>query len=125
MSSMMAPTITRQVNGALLATVSNGSRQIRKAIVQLLINVIGYGMDKESAIQATCVYVEDSGICIEGGLPDRVIETVTPHYHGIRRLGRALSFGWIHSVIVRGAGLLSFGDSNHGGTNNMSAVVRC
>ena len=83
------------------------------------------GMDKESAIQATCVYVEDRGICIEGGLPDRVIETVTPHYHGIRRLGRALSFGWIHSVIVRGAGLLSFGDSNHGGTNNMSAVVRC
>ena len=125
MSSMMAPTITRQVNGALLAAVSNGSRQIRKAILQLLINVIGYGMDKESAIQTTCVYVEDSGICIEGGLPDRVIETVTPHYHGIRRLGRALSFGWIHSVIVRGAGLLSFGDSNHGGTNNMSAVVRC
>ena len=82
-------------------------------------------MDKESAIQATCVYVEDRGICIEGGLPDRVIETVTPHYHGIRRLGRALSFGWIHSVIVRGADLLSFGDSNHGGTNNMSAVVRC
>ena len=79
MSSMMAPTITRQVNGALLATVSNGSRQIRKAILLLLINVIGYGMDKESAIHATCVYVEDSGICIEGGLPDRVIETVTPH----------------------------------------------
>ena len=125
MSSMMAPTITRQVNGALLATVSNGSRQIRKAILQLLINVIGYGMDKESAIQAKCVHVEDSGICIEGDLPDRVIETVTPHFHGIRRLGRALSFGWIHSVIVRGAGLLSFGDSNHGGTNNMSAVVRC
>ena len=90
----MAPTITQQVNDALLATVSNGSRQIRKAILQLLINVIGYGMDKESAIQATCVYVEDRGICIEGGLPDRVIETVTPHYHGIRLLGRALSFGW-------------------------------
>ena len=121
----MAPTITRQVNGALLATVSNGSRQIRTAILQLLINMIGYGMDKESAIQAKCVHVEDSGICIEGDLPDRVIETVTPHFHGIRRLGRALSFGWIHSVIVRGAGLLSFGDSNHGGTNNMSAVVRC
>ncbi len=126
MSSMMAPTIIRLVNSALLATSSNGSRQIRKAILQLLINVIGYGMDKESAIQTTCVYVEDDRLCVEGGLPDGVVETVTPHCPGLRLWpGRALSFGWTHSVIVRGADLLSFGVSQHGGTNNMSAVDRC
>ena len=84
------------------------------------------GMDKESAIQATCVYVEDDRLCVEGGLPDGVVETVTPHCPGLRLWpGRALSFGWTHSVIVRGADLLSFGDSQHGGTNNMSAVDRC
>ena len=84
------------------------------------------GMDKESAIQATCVYVEDNGLCVEGGLPDGVVETVTPHCLG-RRLwpGRALSFGWTHSVIVRGADMLSFGNSQHVGTNNVSAVDRC
>ena len=84
------------------------------------------GMDKESAIQATCVYVEDDGLCVEGGLPDGVVETVTPHCPGLRLWpGRALSFGWTHSVIARSADLLSFGDSQHGGTNNMSAVDRC
>ena len=84
------------------------------------------GMDKESAIQATCVYVEDDGLCVEGGLPDGVVETVTPHCPGLRLWpGRALSFGWTHSVIVRGADMLSFGNSQHGGTNNMSAVDRC
>ena len=84
------------------------------------------GMDKESAIQATCVYVEDNGLCVEGGLPDGVVETVTPHCPGLRLWpGRALSFGWTHSVIVRGADMLSFGNSQHGGTNNMSTVDRC
>ncbi len=84
------------------------------------------GMDKESAIQATCVHVEDDGLCVEGGLPDGVVETVTPHCPGLRLWpGRALSFGWTHSVIVRGADMLSFGNSQHGGTNNMSAVDRC
>ena len=84
------------------------------------------GMDKESAIQATCVYVEDNGLCVEGGLPDGVVETVTPHCPGLRLWpGRALSFGWTHSVIVRGADMLSFGNSQHGGTNNMSAVDQC
>ena len=84
------------------------------------------GMDKESAIQATCVYVEDNGLCVEGGLPDGVVETVTPHCLGLWFWpGRALSFGWTHSVIMRGAALLSFEDSQHGGTNNMSAVDRC
>ena len=84
------------------------------------------GMDKESAIQATCVYVEDDGLCVEGGLPDGVVETVTTHCPGLRLWpGRALSFGWTHSVIVRGADMLSFGNSQHGGTNNMSAVDRC
>ena len=34
------------------------------------------GMDKESAIQATCVYVEDDRLCVEGVLPDGVVETV-------------------------------------------------
>ena len=84
------------------------------------------GMDKESAIQATCVFVEDNRLCIEGGLPGGVVETVTPHCPSIWLWpGRTLSFGWTHSVIVRGADLLSFGDSQHGGTNNMSAVDRC
>ena len=84
------------------------------------------GMDKESAIQATCVYVEDDGLCVEGGLPDGVVETVTPHCPGLRLWpGRALSFGWTHSVLVRGADMLSFGNSQHGGTNNMNTVDRC
>ena len=84
------------------------------------------GMDKESAIQATCVYVEDDGLCVEGGLPDGVVEKVTPHCPGLRLWpGRALSFGWTHSVIVCSADMLSFGNSQHGGTNNMSAVDRC
>ena len=84
------------------------------------------GMDKESAIQSTCMYAEDNGLCVEGGLPDGVVVTVTPYCLGLWFWpGRALSFGWTHSVIVCGADLLSFGDTLHGGTNNMSAVDRC
>ena len=84
------------------------------------------GMNKERTIQATFVYVEDNQLSVEGGLPDGVVETVTPHCPGLRLWpGRALSFGWTHSVIVRGTDLLSFENSHCGGTNNMSAVDRC
>jgi len=77
------------------------------------------GMNKKSAIQATCVYVE-------GGLPDGVVETVTPHCPGLWLWpGRAFSFVWTHSVILCDADLPSFADSQHGWTNNMNAVDRC
>ena len=78
------------------------------------------------SIQVSCVHVDDSGLCIEHVFPDTVVETVTLHCPGLRLWPcRALSFGWTHSVIVRGADLPSFADSQHGGTNNMSAVDRC
>ena len=84
------------------------------------------GMDKESAIQAMCVYVEDDRLCVEGGLPDGVVETVIPHCSGLRLWpGRAMPFGWTHSVIVCGADMRSFGNSQHGGNNNVSTVDRC
>ena len=84
------------------------------------------GMDKESSFQTTCLYVEDSGLCIDGGLPDGVAEAVNSHCPDLWLWpGQALSFGWAHSVIVRDADLLSFADSQHGGTKNMSAVDRC
>ena len=77
------------------------------------------GMNKKSAIQATCVYVD-------GGLLDGVVETVTPHCPGLWLWpGRAFSFVWTHSVILCDADLPSFADSQHGWTNNMNAVDRC
>ena len=83
-------------------------------------------MDKESAIQVTCVYVKDNGLCYEGGFPDRVVEMLTPHCPSLRFWsGRALSFGWVHLVIARGTDLLSFGYSQYGSTNNIRAVDRC
>ncbi len=84
------------------------------------------GIDKESAIKAKFVYMEDDGLCVEGGLPDGVVETVTPHCPGLRLWpGLALSFGLTHSVIVSGGDLLSFANTQHVGTKNMSAVDRC
>ena len=83
-------------------------------------------MDKESAIQAKCVYVEDNWLCVGVGLPDRVVETVTTHCPGLWFWpGRALSFAWTHSVIMCGADVPSLGDLQQVGTNNLSAVDRC
>ena len=107
-------------------TIRFGSQRNSKGCPATIDKLDRLGMDKESAIQATCVYVEDNRLCIDGGLPDGVVETVTPHCPGLRLWpGRTLSFGWTHSVIVHGADLLSFVGSQHGGTNNMSSVDRC
>ena len=73
-------------------------------------------MDKENAIQVSCVHVDDSGLCIEGVFPESVVETVTLHCPGLKGWpGWALFFVWTHLVIVLHADLSVFGDSRRGG----------
>ena len=116
MSSMMAPTMARLADGTLLATGSGGSRRIRTAILQLLTNVIGYGMDLESAIRAPRVHVEDGVLCIEDGFADAVVAAVAQRYPDFKRWpDRAFFFGGTHSVIARDDELHGCGDPRRGG----------
>jgi len=61
LSSMMAPTLIREEEGAVTAMGTGGSNRIRTAILQVALNLIGRGLDLERAVAAPRIHVEKSG----------------------------------------------------------------
>lgn len=71
LSSMMAPTIILQPDGAVIALGTGGSNRIRTAILQVAVNLLDHGMSLEDAVQAPRLHVEKGGkISFEPGLPE-------------------------------------------------------
>src|SRR5262249_20066293 len=61
LSSMMAPTIILQPDGAVIALGTGGSNRIRTAILQVAVNLLDHGMSLEDAVQAPRLHVEKGG----------------------------------------------------------------
>ena len=70
LSSMMAPTAITRDDGWFAVTGSGGSKRIRSAILQVLSNMIDFGMSPEAAVTAPRLHVEPGQINLEGGFPD-------------------------------------------------------
>ncbi len=69
MASMMTPCILQGPDGQLVALGSGGSNRIRTAILQLIRNIAGCGMDLASAVVAPRLHVEAGRADIEPGFP--------------------------------------------------------
>ncbi|MEQ9199491.1 MAG: gamma-glutamyltransferase, partial [Rhodospirillales bacterium] len=67
MASMMTPCILQGPDGQLVALGSGGSNRIRTAILQLIRNIAGRGMDLPAAVAAPRLHVEEGRIDIEPG----------------------------------------------------------
>lgn len=121
MSSMMSPSIVRQTNGALIATGSGGSNRIRSALLQVLINLIDFRMDIETAVHSPRLHVEGQKLSVESGFKPSEIELLIRHYpeHEIWN-ERNLFFGGAHTVERGPHGFKGVGDPRRGG---ISCVV--
>lgn len=64
-SSMMAPTVVERADGRLIALGSGGSNRIRTAILQVLLNVLGFGMGLRDAVEAPRVHFERGLLNVE------------------------------------------------------------
>ena len=58
LSSMMAPTIILEPDGAVTALGTGGSNRIRSAILQVAVNLLDHGMSLEDAVEAPRLHVE-------------------------------------------------------------------
>ncbi|MEM7442263.1 MAG: gamma-glutamyltransferase [Pseudomonadota bacterium] len=67
LSSMMAPTIAETQDGVLTALGSGGSSRIRTAVLQALVNRIGFGKPLDQAVEAPRLHVEGGRADIEPG----------------------------------------------------------
>jgi gamma-glutamyltranspeptidase/glutathione hydrolase len=73
LSSMMAPTLAFEADGALLALGSGGSNRIRTAILQVLVNLLDFSMSVEDAVEAPRLHSEGGKLNFENGFADGAI----------------------------------------------------
>jgi gamma-glutamyltranspeptidase/glutathione hydrolase len=112
-SSMMLPTII--LKDGLVESVlgSGGSKRIRTAILQVLINIIDRRYSLKEAVERSRVHLEDEIVQAEPEIPAEVINKLRKHYKVNTWDVKSLYFGGVHCVNCEMEG---WGDSRRGGS---------
>jgi gamma-glutamyltranspeptidase/glutathione hydrolase len=117
LSSMMAPTLLTRDDGAFAVTGSGGSKRIRTAILQVVSNLIDFGMTPEDAVGAPRLHVEPDHLSVEAGFAAEttaVLAGLLPQ-HTLWN-ARNMFFGGVHTVArAQGGALTGVGDPRRGG----------
>jgi gamma-glutamyltranspeptidase/glutathione hydrolase len=112
-SSMMIPTIVMNNEKVECALGSGGSKRIRTAVLQTLINIIDFSLTLEDAVESPRVHFEDNVVQVEPGYPEHLIEKLRKHYDVNAWSIKDMYFGGVHCVnsLMQG-----WGDSRRGGS---------
>jgi gamma-glutamyltranspeptidase/glutathione hydrolase len=98
-------------DGRTIATGSGGSKRIRSAIVQVLVNLIDYGMSVEEAVNLPRIFVEDGKLSAEGGFAERSIEPLAESWPEPEVWDELnLYFGGVHTTVHGPKGFDGAGD---------------
>jgi gamma-glutamyltranspeptidase / glutathione hydrolase len=116
-SSMMAPTLLALSDGGWVVTGSSGSNRIRSAILQVVGNLIDFGLDLQSAVAAPRIHFEEGVLNIEPPIPTATVDALKHDWPGLKVWNRgSIYFGGAHSVAVGPDGSTTgAGDPRRGG----------
>ena len=116
MTSMMAPTALGWRDGHRVATGSGGSNRIRTALLQVIVNLVDFGMEVEEAVVAPRIHVEDAFLSVEGGFDVERIAPVLEAWpeHQLWE-ARNMFFGGAHTVASGRRGHEAAGDPRRDG----------
>ena len=99
MCSMMSPTLIIEPEGRLTALGSGGSNRIRTAILQVLANVLDFGMNLPEAIDAPRCHFEQDILNLEAGFTEETLAALAAHWPNLKAWDeRNLFFGGVHAV---------------------------
>lgn len=99
LASMMTPTIVNLGDGGQIALGSGGSNRIRSAILQVLTNVLEFGMGLEQAVTAPRLHLEHDQLNIEAGFSAEALQVLESQWPGMEAWpGTNLFFGGVHAV---------------------------
>ncbi|HYZ77274.1 MAG TPA: gamma-glutamyltransferase [Gaiellaceae bacterium] len=117
LTSMMAPSMVLRDDLPRLVVGSAGSVRLRGAILQIVNNVVGHGLDVREAIDRPRMHLEEPHVHCEGGCdPAEVDRLEAMGYEVTRWRRRNLYFGGAAAVEVREDGTLAAaGDPRRGG----------
>jgi gamma-glutamyltranspeptidase/glutathione hydrolase len=112
---MMAPTLAEQA-GRLIAIGSGGSNRLRTAILQVLCNLIDFGLSPEAAVGAPRIHLERGKLSIEPGLSPEALRLLADHWPDPELWDDLnLFFGGTHTVVYDGRQFAGAGDPRRGG----------
>ena len=117
MASMMTPAIVLDDMGGVTALGSGGSNRIRTAMLQVLLNLLDFGMPLEEAITAPRLHLEDGKLSVEPGFAERSVIALEPLCAEVERWpDKNMFFGGVHAARRNGRGTLEgTGDERRGG----------
>jgi len=99
LASMMTPTMAGLGEDRWIALGSGGSNRIRSAILQVLVNLLVFGMDLEEAVSAPRLHLEGDHLDLESGFSDQAFEALEAEWPGPKQWsGLNLFFGGVHAV---------------------------
>ncbi len=112
-SSMMIPSITMKDGRVDSVLGSGGSKRIKTAILQVLINIIDYNYPLKDAVESSRLHFEDGILQAEPGVPQNVTDKLGKYYNVNKWKEKNVYFGGVHCVNSRMEG---WGDSRRGGS---------
>jgi gamma-glutamyltranspeptidase/glutathione hydrolase len=110
---MMLPTIIMKDGKVKCVMGSGGSKRIRTAILQTIINIIDFNYSLENAVESPRLHFEDGVVHIEPDLPEKITKSIGKHYKVHKWKEKDMYFGGVHCVSGEMQG---WGDSRRGGS---------
>jgi gamma-glutamyltranspeptidase / glutathione hydrolase len=116
-SSMMAPTIVLKNGKPEIVLGSGGSNRIRTAILQVISNLVDFGMSAEDAVNSPRVHWENGVFNVEPGFANLQIDrTQFPFDQNLELWQQQnMFFGGVHAVSCLEGETLGAGDRRRGG----------
>ncbi len=116
MSSMMAPTILMKGHEPVVALGSGGSKRIRDAIFQVIVNVMDFNLPVEQAVNRSRVHYDDGVFQVETGVDSAVLDELEAGGVDVNRWStKHMYFGGVHTVLLGSDGIDGAGDNRRGG----------
>jgi len=111
MSSMMAPTMILKDDKPQLALGSGGSNRIRTAVLQVISNIVDFGMPLKLAVELPRIHWESGAFHLEPGYLESAVAGAESEFLGTDRVVHwqqsNMFFGGVHSVGLDSDGLLT------------------
>lgn len=116
--TMMTPVVVLRNGQTRLVLGSGGSERIRSAILQVLSNLLDFGMNLHDAVNTARVHVENGALQCEAGYDAGAVAELEAIGYPVNRWDRrSIYFGGAHSVSRTTAGrLVAAGDERRGGS---------
>ena len=119
--TMMTPVVVLEKGRIRLVVGSGGSIRIRSAILQVLSNLLDFGMDLDEAVNSARVHLEDGALQCELGYDRTAVDELEELGYPVNRWDRrSIYFGGAHSVSrTRSGRLVAAGDNRRGGSTEL------